>query len=48
VALSWLRWYRIGAGGGAVVNAAMNVWIPENSRNFLTGWGTVSFSKGTL
>jgi hypothetical protein len=29
----------------AVVNVVMNIQVPYNVGNFLTGWGTVSFSK---
>jgi len=32
--LTGLLWHRTGTSGGAVVNAAMKVWIPYNSRNF--------------
>jgi len=33
-ALTGLLWHKTGTSGGAVVNAAMNVCIPYNSRNF--------------
>jgi hypothetical protein len=32
----------------AVVNAVMNLRVPENAGNFLTSWGPVSFSRRTL
>jgi hypothetical protein len=31
----------------AVVNAVMNLWIPQNAGNFLTSRGPVSFSGRT-
>jgi hypothetical protein len=35
---SWtvLVWVRIGASGGAAVNAAMNLPVPQSAGNFLT------------
>jgi hypothetical protein len=30
------------------VNAAMNLRVPRNARNFLNSWGPVSFSRRTL
>jgi hypothetical protein len=32
----------------AVVNAVMNLWVQHNVGNFLTSWGTVSFSSRSL
>jgi hypothetical protein len=32
----------------ALVNAVMNLRVPENARNFLTSWEPVSFSRRTL
>ena len=31
-----------------VVNTVVCLCFPQNARNFLTGWGTVSFSRRTL
>jgi hypothetical protein len=39
--------WRTGTGGGAVVNAAMNLQVLYNAGN-LTSWGPDSFSKRTL
>ena len=32
----------------ALVNAVMDLWVPLNSRNFLTSWKRVSFPRSTL
>jgi hypothetical protein len=32
----------------ALVNAAMNLWVPLNAGNFLTSCKSVSFSRRTL
>jgi hypothetical protein len=32
----------------AVVNAVMNLQVPQNAGNFLTSWGPVSFSGRSL
>jgi hypothetical protein len=32
----------------AVVNAVMNLWVPQNAGNFLSNLGHVSFSGRTL
>jgi hypothetical protein len=32
----------------AVVDAVMNIRVPQNAENFLTSRGSVSFSKRTL
>ena len=37
-----LIWLRIGAGGRELVNEVINLRVPWNSGNFLTGWWTVS------
>jgi hypothetical protein len=31
-----------------ILNALMNLWVPKNAGNFLTGFKTVSFSRRTL
>ena len=31
-----LIWFRIGTGGGALVDAGMNLWVPYTAGNFLT------------
>ena len=33
---------------GALVNAAMNLRVPQKAGNFLTGWKLVSFSRRTV
>ena len=41
LAQDWERWREL-------VNAVMNLWIPYNAGNFLTGWKPVSFSRTLL
>jgi hypothetical protein len=31
-----------------LVNAVMNLWVPQNVGNFLTSWGPVSISRRIL
>jgi hypothetical protein len=31
-----------------LVNVGMSLWVPLNALNFLTGSGTISFSRRTL
>jgi hypothetical protein len=37
-------WFRIGTGGGVLVNTVMNLWVPYKAGNFLSSLGSVSFS----
>jgi len=32
----------------AIVNAVMNLWVPQNAGDFLTNWEPVSFSRWTV
>jgi hypothetical protein len=32
----------------ALVNAVMNLWVPQNMGSLLTSWRSVSFSERTL
>ena len=41
-------WLRIGTGGGAVVNAVMNLRVPQNSGDFSTSREPASFSRRTV
>ena len=46
--LHWINLAQDKDGCRAVVNAVMNLRVPQNSVNLLSSWGTVSFSRRTL
>jgi len=40
-----ISWLKLGTSCGLFVNVVMNIRVPYYVRNFLTSWGTVSFSR---
>ena len=46
-----MDWIELGQGRDGwllLVNVVMNLWVPLNTENFVTGWKTVGFSRRTL
>jgi len=43
---TWFIWLRIGTPWWAVGGMVMNLWVPQNSGNFLIKSIVISFSEG--
>jgi len=46
--MDWIDLVQVRDRWRTLVNAIMNLWLPENVGNFLTSWEPVSFSRITL
>ena len=46
--VNWIDLAQGRDGGGALLKAEINLWVPQYVGNFLTSYAPVSFSRNTL